>query len=890
MTRFWKEQSIACILLMALIFCLGCTAQTGNAPIDTGASDEQKILEKIDDLKPDAAYRLSPYGPDGNRFEDGQEHVVSIGLDSRASGYRDDVLNLIPELSKLTHLRTLSISSNFSDAELSRLPSLPNIVELFIAPTSHIDDPTRFDNSTFEMTDEGLKHFSSMTNLAELNISNTGLDGSGLRFLKEFDKLERFTLAGNPIEDIAVPHIVQNFPRLEVFDFDETKLTEEGWILLAELPLLENVSLPDVNLDEVEGQSRKEIREYERAAKKAMYERFDAAQLQNAGGADQAAEPSDEQEIIDKMDDLKPDIGYRLSHYCSDRSRFADGKEHVVSIELDSRAPEHRDDVLNLMPELSKLKHLRILEISSNFSDSELSRLPSLPNVADLVIDPGANDLAPNVGHEYHSSMTDEGLEHFSSMTNLVHLTIRNTSLNGSGLRFLKGFDKLESLSLENNPIEDIAVPHIVENFPRLEAFGFDEANLTEEGWILLAELPLLEKVSFPDVNLDEVEGRPWKEIREYERAAKKPMRERFEASGGNPPIEIDTSDEQKIIKKVKDLKPAAGYHWSLYGPDGNRFEDGKEHLVSIELRSRASEHRDDVLNLLPELSKLEHLRTLEISSNFSDPELSRLPSLPNIVELFIAPTSRHGTPGKLDNSTHEMTDEGLEHFSSMTNLASLTIRSTHLNGSGLRFLKGFDKLESLTLEGNPIEDIAVPHIVENFPRLKVLTFSETNLTEEGWLLLAELPLLENVSLPALSLDDAAGLSRSERRKNKWRAKNAMRDRFDARFDAAGNPPIERTDEQEFMEEIERLEPYAKYHLGRYDSYDEWGNIVEGDKGRVVRVAIGIHLPEHRDEVLRILEDLSKLEHLQYLVLSSHFSDAELSQIQSLPDITKLAH
>ncbi len=114
---------------------------------------------------------------------------------------------------------------------------------------------------------------------------------------------------------------------------------------------------------------------------------------------------------------------------------------------------------------------------------------------------------------------------------------------------------------------------------------------------------------------------------------------------------------------------------------------------------------------------------------------------------------------------THtEVTDQGLRHFAKLTQLVHLDLSATRIRGPGLACLKEASGLEWLEVSNTQLDDSAMPHIVDNFKRLKRLSFNHTDVTPKGLMELAKLPWLV-VSLPddIVGPDDREMTSRDER-------------------------------------------------------------------------------------------------------------------------------
>jgi hypothetical protein len=214
------------------------------------AGDDPEVVALIHQYVP-------PHAIHTTTDENGVERISGLGLPNDPS-----TLKILPHLDELERLRRLHIGyERLTDEDLGTLPRLSGLRELWIGNNL--------------VTDEGLKHLAGMKELRYLKIRGAHVEGPGLARLEDSSKLERLDLGANPLGDSAIPHIVRYFKKLRQFDFDETNVTIEGFIRLAELPWLTNVAFPK-NMIEAEGDPKADreavrdvLRQYVRAYKES---------------------------------------------------------------------------------------------------------------------------------------------------------------------------------------------------------------------------------------------------------------------------------------------------------------------------------------------------------------------------------------------------------------------------------------------------------------------------------------------------------------------------------------------------------------------------------------------------------------------------------------------
>ena len=182
-------------------------------------------------------------------------------------------------------------------------------------------------------------------------------------------------------------------------------------------------------------------------------------------------------------------------------------------------------------------------------------------------------------------------------------------------------------------------------------------------------------------------------------------------------------SDDPKVTALIKAHLSPRAIHTA-------KDENGVERIWGIGL----SDDRGSLV-ILPHLGKLDKLVSLHIAvSDLKDNDLKALPPLPKLREFWM---------GK-----NVVTDEGLKYLADMKDLRYLQIRGTQIQGSGLVHLAGLTKLDRLDLSENPLTDEAIPHIVNNFKRLRKINFGSTNVSSDGFMMLADLHWLTTIDFP----------------------------------------------------------------------------------------------------------------------------------------------
>jgi len=188
------------------------------------------------------------------------------------------------------------------------------------------------------------------------------------------------------------------------------------------------------------------------------------------------------------------------------------------------------------------------------------------------------------------------------------------------------------------------------------------------------------------------------------------------------------------------------------------------QHLKELDLRgSRVTE------NALTHLAAFPHLSILALNQNVTDEGATLLAGLSHISDLDISQTqlgddgvARLG-PLPLESlyMNSRLTDAGLAHINQWPHLRRLDLSRTQVTDPGLANLETLSHLEELALTDTRITDAGIVSL-SKLTALKTLELSGTQMTSAGLEFLARLPKLETLSLswPQLSSLDLKNLAR----------------------------------------------------------------------------------------------------------------------------------
>jgi hypothetical protein len=99
------------------------------------------------------------------------------------------------------------------------------------------------------------------------------------------------------------------------------------------------------------------------------------------------------------------------------------------------------------------------------------------------------------------------------------------------------------------------------------------------------------------------------------------------------------------------------------------------------------------------------------------------------------------------------LTDACLQHISGLRDLRWLALNGTQITGTGLRYIKGLNRLEGFSADHAPITDEGLSHL-QHLKSLRFLMLNHTNVTDAGMTYLSGLASLESLQLRQTSISD----------------------------------------------------------------------------------------------------------------------------------------
>ncbi len=131
------------------------------------------------------------------------------------------------DLKRLTKLTKLDLNdTHITDAGLMHLESLTNLTELSVAPglvtvteilrSRRFTDPEEWSPYRIQVTDAGLLHFKGLINLSKLDLTGTRVTDVGLVQLKGLTRLSVLDLRVTHVTDAGVKDLQQALPTLKI--------------------------------------------------------------------------------------------------------------------------------------------------------------------------------------------------------------------------------------------------------------------------------------------------------------------------------------------------------------------------------------------------------------------------------------------------------------------------------------------------------------------------------------------------------------------------------------------------------------------------------------------------------------------------------------------------
>ena len=459
---------------------------------------------------------------------------------------------------------------------------------------------------------------------------------------------------------------------------------------------------------------------------------------------------------------------------------------------------------------LGSLPRLRMLKLSGKWVNRRVvSNLPEMPRLERLDIDQASID---DVSLRPLTSLTelrqlslrntrvgDNGFKILSELKNLAYLDLGNTNLTSAGLVHCKLFKNLKELHINETALTDAnvaelaAVPSLtslnlamtsvgdkgIEAFAgvdhpiTLELYGSDVtlegiAKLKKANDKISIDTRWLEepepKTVMPPVAIDKLP--PADPAALVARLGGKISRD--EEAADKPIVAIDLTNCKITDADLGHLRAATKLEKLTLAGCAEITDTALPYLASLialeEVDLRGTKVKGDGLVHLKGMTHLTKLY-LPDGASFTARQLAPVASLPNLEILSFQLPKREGilvfrTLSKIAKlkevnfSNVALTNRHLEFVKNLKNLETLILsRSERLSDRGLTWLKGLEKLKTLTIPAFSGTNDGLANI-RGLSNLKVLELYGTNITDAGMPAVGALHNLERLRLDRLNIGD----------------------------------------------------------------------------------------------------------------------------------------
>jgi internalin A len=346
-------------------------------------------------------------------------------------GARDTIgLTDLAPLAKMTHLKSLSVTSLEEGAYLASLQGLTGLRKLYLSDTWPTDAElaslaglTRLEAlwvNFSRVTDVGLAHLAGMKSLTELGLHTGGpFSDAAMVHLSGMVGLTDLCLPQSRLTEAGIAHL-RGLTKLTRLDLKQTQVTDAGIAHLAGMKSLEDLCLDtsgplsDASMTHIAGMSQ-----------------LETLILRGPGVTDSG-----------------------LAHLA--------GLSKLVTLYLDGSSVTGPGLV-----HLARLIELKYLDLSnSKVTDAGLAHLAGLPSLSSL-------DLSK-------TGVTDAGLAHLAKSPYLWKLDLDGTDVTDAGLAILAGIPTLRHLHLDGTKVTDAGLTAL-QNAPALESLCVRETKISGE-------------------------------------------------------------------------------------------------------------------------------------------------------------------------------------------------------------------------------------------------------------------------------------------------------------------------------------------------------------------------------------------------------------------------
>ncbi len=424
----------------------------------------------------------------------------------------------------------------------------------------------------------------------------------------------------------------------------------------------------------------------------------------------------------------------------------------IVTLEIEDPLNPKEEDLQLLLTSLKSLKHddLHTIRIETKlFSEEDLQYIEGLTSLRSLSV---------NQRGRHPLSINGSGLKYLKGMKSLTKFEWKNFKINDEALIYLKPLKSLEILSFYGTPVGDEGIKHIA-SLENLSDINLLNTNVTDIGLSYLGKLKKLKRLSLPATTT----ARGLSYLSGMEQLEYLQLNTRLQDAGLShlsnlPKLKTLILTDNTLVsdKGLENLSEFTSLE-SIDINSDNITGECLKHLQSLPALKRV----DLDLSMMND-EGMKYLRGLPINrlhlsnSDITDQGLASVNEIYSLVGIVLDNTAITDDGLKylsglldiqyisLDNT--KITDKGLVYLTDLYRLGELGVSGTEVSDKGLEYFKDFQTIRSLDLGNTKITDEGLAHITE-FPRLHQLTLSQTKISDKSFVHLKKMKSLNYLSV-----------------------------------------------------------------------------------------------------------------------------------------------
>jgi Leucine-rich repeat (LRR) protein len=637
-------------------------------------------------------------------------------------------------------------SAGVTDAGLAQIKQLRQLTRLKLAAYGHPELNWEFfqDPHPERLSDKGLEHVGTMTNLKELSVSGSGITDAGLAYLDRLEKLEDLGLGFLPnVKGPGLEHL-KGLTGLKRLNLKWTGVGDASMKYVKELTQIEEIILPrrltDAGLEPLKGLKRlKSIRAYGLVSDRAV------ADLKKAFPAAVVEHVDNRYEL--KAEDEGPSPKQLAAEKALGKLDVETSYDADKGWTVDLSSAKDLDAALKLLP---RLERIASLQAGEKMTDAQLAVVAAIAGLEGLSL-------------QDNEQITDAGVAHLRRAVRLKQLDLASLeNVTNRGLAHLAGLKDLQQLHLSEMELKDEGTKPLAA-LKQLRTLHLDGCALTDAGLARLSELKELRELSLrgnADVSssLEHLAGLSHLETLDLGQTGV--------ADAGLPHLAGMTSLVRLSLSGCR-VSDAGLTHLArmtrLASLDLVQTEvkgPGLRHLAGMkELASLGLTNKDFTGEGLQHLTGCMKLTVLDLrQTGITDAGLAQIKRLEQMRTLGL-PNYGLGGSDPFWEALHpeRLSDKGMAHVGEMTDLEELSFSGGGICDKGLAALAGLKKLKSVGLGHWPnVKGPGLEHL-KGLSELEELNLAETGVSDEGMKHVKVLAQIKTLTLPKKATDAALG-------------------------------------------------------------------------------------------------------------------------------------